>query len=555
MRGLLGVAGAAACLLVVFSAGGSAAGQSARPDRQALAAQILDSPAVLTAQARAALVQLARGNQGLAADAGGVAGPSASSAALAPTVAEPEPEASTFRNVRVNDPGEDVHQTDQTTQSETTIAAVGRNVVVGFNDSQTALLVRTAGADFNGYAHSDDGGASFTDGGAIPNRVGCINVGDPWLASDRTGAFYYSSLAECVSPSSFGLFVGVAKSIDGGRTFSAPVILSPPSPTPFYEGDKDAMTAGRDPVVGARENLYDTWDDFTFGATGPLSGLPVARSIDGGQSWHSVYAAQVPLAAPCPGIKAFSFAQFIGAMPIVDPSSGKLYVAAEKLSRPCPTPGGPPPAQQRSEVIYASTDGGLHFGSEVKIADIKQAFPHDVMDLGPNRLMRTLEFPTLAFFNGELFAAWNDGRSGHSHVLLSTSTNGATWSAPLPVTTGSSDELQPAISGDGAGVHILHYQRHANNTLDVRVANSDNGTAFSERRVTTVAFPGVLTFPQFDPIIAFAYMGDYIANISTGDSQLFAWGDNRDIVKDFLFPGGRNDPDVFFARQGEGENG
>jgi len=554
MRRLLGVAGAAACLLVVFSAGGSAAGQSARPDRQALANQVLDSPAVMTAQARAALLQLVQGNQGLAADAAGMAGSSAGSAPLAPNIAESEPEASTFRNVRVNDPGEDVHQTDQTTQSETTIAAVGRNVVVGFNDSQTALLVPTAGADFNGYAHSDDGGASFTDGGAIPNRAGCINLGDPWLASDRTRAFYYSSLAECVSPSSFALFVGVAKSSDGGRTFGAPVILPPPSPTPFYLGDKDAMTAGRDPIVAARDNLYDAWDDFTFGAKGPLSGLPVARSIDGGQHWQSVYAAQVPLAAPCPGIKAFSFTQFIGAMPIVDPSSGKLFVASEKLNRPCPTPGGPPPAQQRSEVIYTSTDGGLHFGSEVKIADIKQAFPHDLMDLGPARLMRTLEFPTLAFFNGELFAAWNDGRSGHSHILLSTSANGATWSAPMPVTSGTSDEVQPAISGDRTGVHILHYQRHANNTLDVRVANSDNGTTFSERRVTTVAFPGVFTFPQFDPIIAFAYMGDYIANISTGDSQLFAWGDNRDIVKDFLFPAGRNDPDVFFARQGEEEN-
>src|SRR5215831_10736470 len=288
MRRLLGVAGAAACLLVVFSAGGSAAGQSARPDRQALAKQILDSPAIMTAQARTALLQLAQGNPGFAADAAGLAGSSAGSVPLAPAIAEAEPEASTIRNVRVNDPGEDVHQTDQTTQSETTIAAVGRNVVVGFNDSQTALLAPTAGADINGYAHSDDGGASFTDGGAIPNRAVCINLVDPWLASDSTGAFYYSSLAECLSPSSFRLFVGVAKSNDGGRTFSAPVILPPPSPTPFYEGDKDAMTAGRDPVVGARDNLYDTWDDITFGATGPPPALPVARSVDGGQHWRSV---------------------------------------------------------------------------------------------------------------------------------------------------------------------------------------------------------------------------------------------------------------------------
>jgi len=44
-------------------------------------------------------------------------------------------------------------------------------------------------------------------------------------------------------------------------------------------------------------------------------------------------------------------------------------------------------------------------------------------------------------------------------------------------------------------------------------------------------------------------MGDYIANVSDGGRLLFAWGDNRDIVRDFLFPNGRNDPNVYFASQ------
>src|SRR6266568_1431887 len=48
---------------------------------------------------------------------------------------------------------------------------------------------------------------------------------------------------------------------------------------------------------------------------------------------------------------------------------------------------------------------------------------------------------------------------------------------------------------------------------------------------------------------AFTYMGDYIANVSDGTHQYFAWGDNRDIVTNFLWPQGRHDPDVFFARQ------
>ena len=39
------------------------------------------------------------------------------------------------------------------------------------------------------------------------------------------------------------------------------------------------------------------------------------------------------------------------------------------------------------------------------------------------------------------------------------------------------------------------------------------------------------------------------AQASDGQHQFIAWGDNRDIVKDFLWPNGRNDPDVFFAKQ------
>ncbi|MEA2546976.1 MAG: hypothetical protein QOI09_2249, partial [Chloroflexota bacterium] len=31
--------------------------------------------------------------------------------------------------------------------------------------------------------------------------------------------------------------------------------------------------------------------------------------------------------------------------------------------------------------------------------------------------------------------------------------------------------------------------------------------------------------------------------------QYFAWGDNRDKVTNFLWPAGRNDPNIYFARQ------
>jgi hypothetical protein len=68
------------------------------------------------------------------------------------------------------------------------------------------------------------------------------------------------------------------------------------------------------------------------------------------------------------------------------------------------------------------------------------------------------------------------------------------------------------------------------------------GTGFPTKRVTTQSFPGALTIPQFDPTIAFGYMGDYTANVSDGSHQYFVWGDNRDTVTDFLYRNGGATP-------------
>jgi hypothetical protein len=37
--------------------------------------------------------------------------------------------------------------------------------------------------------------------------------------------------------------------------------------------------------------------------------------------------------------------------------------------------------------------------------------------------------------------------------------------------------------------------------------------------------------------------------VSDGGHLYLAWGDNRDKVTNFLYPKGRNDPDVFFAKR------
>jgi len=556
MRRTLTLVVAALVALAAAAADGSAE-PAATQDPKEIAKQLLESDngKLLTSNARLALETAVRGDRGLgrdlAEDARGTGNTDA--AGVREAQGGEDPGQPRFRNVRVNNPGEDTQQIDQTTQSETSIAVVGSDIAVGFNDSQNTLPFFTQATNLSGFASSRDGGRSFTDGGVIPNKAGCVNFGDPWLTSDRTGAMYYSTLALCLAPGTFSaLEVGVAKSTDGGRTFSAPVIATKHAGAVFYSADKDAMTAGPDPGV-QRDNLYDAYDDFA-GVFDPrtgfqfLHGLGVSRSTDGGATWQVSYANRIPAFSRC------SFTQYIGAMPLVDPNNGTLYVAALKFFQGFAAPGCPPPTPlTRSEVVFVSKNGGATFGPERLIATVNKTIPgpgfFSFLSLGDAKLMRLLELPTLAITGNGLFASWQEGLGGHAHVQLARSTDGGTTWAVSTVTSGTGDEVQPAMSGDASGLHILYYQRNRNNTLDVKVSNSsDAGATFDTRRVTTESSPGVFTFPQFDPIIAFGYMGDYIANVSDGTNQFFAWGDNRDIVKNFFWPQGRNDPDVFFAR-------
>lgn len=516
------------------------------PTRQELAQKLLASPAgkTLSASARLYFEAVARGDHRMAPDSTGLD----FSKAKRHTGGHNPGGPGNLANIRVNNPSEDTNQPDQTTQSETSIAVSGHNIVVGFNDSQTTLLFLTPGSNLSGLAVSRNGGQTFTDLGTLPNNTPTINFGDPWLATDSAGNFYYSNL---VDDPFVGLLVGVAKSTNGGQSFSVPVEIAPPAlaPNAFFLGDdKDAMTA-------ASSGLFDAWDDVTAtfdpntGAFSELSGLTVAHSGDSGQSWSAAYADQVPIFSssdPC------SFHQYIGAQPIVGPD-GTLYVASLRLDVNDPTCSGAP--ETESEMIFASHDGGATFSPGVKIADVTsstQGFGAFV--LGAGQYMRNLEFPTLAFLGNTLYATWNDGGdgSGHSHIRLAKSADGGqTWTTSW-ATSGTNDEAQPSISADSSGLHIFYYEispaTNGTSVLDAVVSDSsDGGSSFTSTRVTTQSFPGVYSLPQFDPIIAAAYMGDYISTVSSGGHQYFAWGDNRDVVTNFLWPNGRHDPDVFFA--------
>jgi BNR/Asp-box repeat len=526
---------AAAAVIAAIGVTGSTATPSSSLDRQSVAEKILKGPSgkYLTSPAQVALGMVVRNDHQLAPGQLKLGPARRAGGGQAP----PSP---SFTNVRVNDPSLDGNQVDQTTQSETSVGVAGSNVVVGYNDSQRTPLFFEAGSDLSGYSYSTDGGATFHDGGDIPNAPEFINLGDPWVASDRAGNMYYATLAEDVF--NFNLDVAVAKSTDGGKTWSDPVPVKRPPFEIFYTGDKDAMAVGPDPSKKTQDDIYVAYDDFVFDSTTGdfFTGLPVAHSTDGGATWTDTYADKNTI-----DFNTCSFAQYIGAVPIVA-KDGTLYVSAEKIAVDDPNCEGAPTTF--SEWIFKSTDGGQTFGPGVKIADVTPSVPNGLLNLGPGKYMRNLEFPTMAFLNSALYVAWNDGASGNSHIRLAKSTDGGqTWSLSA-ATQGSNDEVQPSLTGDH-DLHLLYYRRNNDNTLDAFVGNSSNGSSFVPLRVSTVSSPGVFTIPPFDPIIAFGYMGDYIGSTSDGTHQYFAWGDNRDTVTNFMWPQGRHDPDVFFAKQ------
>ena len=440
-------------------------------------------------------------------------------------------------NIRVNDPARDTSHEDQTTQSETTVAVAGSNVVVGFNDSQHAMLQFTSGWNMTGYGYSNDGGKTFTDGGVLPNQPGYVNVGDPWLAADRAGNFYYSTLM--VDPDG-ALGVGVAKSTDGGRTFGAPL----PIHDPFTDNDKEAIAVGPDPAVRSRDNVYAAWDNFSVSDLGVVLGLKFSRSIDGGQTFQTTtidsFTESFDPAAGC------SFQQYIGAQPAVDPVVGTLYVTSLKISVDDPNCTFATPVTF-SQWSFRSDDGGQTFGAGVKIADVTPTTANGNVSIAPGQAMRILEFPSTVARQGKVYSAWSDGASGNPDIVLATSNDrGATWSVS-PVTSTADGDYQPSLAADNGKLHIAFY-RLRNGTFSVRLAESPYNRKWSVGTLTDTEFGGVPNLPQFDPIIAPAYMGDYISVASDGKTVYAAWGDNRDKVVSPLWENGRHDPDVFFAK-------
>src|SRR5215468_11616265 len=252
-------------------------------------------------------------------------------------------------------------------QSEVSIAASGRFVVEGWNDS-TGFFSSCPSAmskeELSGLGFSANGGRSFTDLGGLPNAQCTKDLyqGDPSVAAYRVGGntyFYYASLFN--PPNGRGLSkiaMDACKVVgaDSHATLSCgqPIVVGSstecrkesvgPHKTALFCSftDKDFLT-----IDPARGRLYVSYTDFLFnggtqveagvcdlgnasGGPGPAGGTPAAPVCEHGT-------APVPVSAHVlQGKPYFTVAkpdprgcENEGAYPAVDPASGAMYVAYE----------------------------------------------------------------------------------------------------------------------------------------------------------------------------------------------------------------------------------
>lgn len=426
-------------------------------------------------------------------------------------------------NKLVNNPSTD--SMNLTTQSETSIAVFGQNVVVGFNDSNTH-----PNNNFSGYAFSKDGGSTFSDAGNIPPQANSGNFGDPVVVADSQGNFYYVMLVRN-NGSNFDR-IGVAKSVDGGQTFSAPVTASTGSAIAANDWlDKPWIAVDPD-----TDDILVVWGNFK--QTGGVA-LQFSKSTNHGMSFTLARTFQTLPSNLGPGgaqiVSGINGEAFAVWETILDPSFAHIQFCEIPASGLC--------------TAQTITDAFARIGFFASCAGQQRRVL--------NGDIRNFELPSIAvdrtngINRGNIYVVWNQASgSDQSEIFFSRrAASGGAWLTPKPVKINSKDQFMPAIavSNDG-GLAVKYYSREldANNRLiDVFLSrSSDAGSTFTHQRITTTSFdvpPINVSGSNFDQNFLACYMGDYNHIFSDGENFYLVWGDNRNLVS------GRPDPDVFFT--------
>jgi hypothetical protein len=408
-----------------------------------------------------------------------------------------------------------------------------------------------------------------------PQRIGS----DPVTSFDRKhGVAIHSSLSFSVSHAAGTQAcdgdVVVSISRDGGLVWERPVIVDDGigcdlGKTQLFD-DKEWITTDNNPASPFYGRTYLTWSRFDS-HNGDYAASPIfeSHSDDGGESW-----------TPGKEISGFNAAlctfQVTGpanecdenqfSVPTVAPN-GTVYVAFQNEQNQALWESGEQFDDQY--LIVKSTNGGATWSSPsfvVGLEDGSRDYPINTDDrqtlsgyqLRVNSGGNVVASP----IDGKLYLVFSDNRDGthdsatpvtNTNVFVVSSTDGTTWSSPVPVDTGTSDQWFPwvDVNPTNGQIGVLYNDRPS---ADPSVHNASLATglpgAFSKTVVSTaVSHPTQSEFFQAGVAgcqTCATFNGDYIGLVYGSDGSANAvWTDMRDPdpVDTGLF-----DQFIYFAR-------
>ena len=311
--------------------------------------------------------------------------------------------------------------------------AYGDTVVAAFQIGR-----RAGGASANvGTAVSNDGGRTWQRGylnGLTVNAGGLESAAsDPSVAYDAVHGVW---LVGTLTIHTGGSHVFVSRSNDGEH-WAAPVDVAA---GPIL--DKDWVVCDNNAASPFHGRCYVEYTDDQKNITVSQS------SDDGGVTWSAPVRAGNVL---------------VGTQPVVQPNGTLIVVAGDYRGEEALT---------GAMVALRSADGGATW-QRFTVSDLQSASDDP---------MRAIALPSIDIdSNGTIYAAWHDCRfrptCTANDIVLSTSTDGMTWTAPLRVTRGQSSFI-PGLGADPSNpgaLALVYAAFDAHRSLGISFTQSRDG--------------------------------------------------------------------------------
>jgi hypothetical protein len=371
-------------------------------------------------------------------------------------------------------------------QAEPDSLTVGRTTVTTFQVGRRF----GGGADNIGFAVSSDNGRTWRSGllpglTRVSRPVGTHDrASDPVVAYDAANRVW---LIGTLALEGQTTRLTVSRSPDG-FTWSAPIAAAEGFSSQGITFDKNWIACDNGAASPFRGRCYIAYTDTLRGDR-----LAVITSIDGGLTWSA------PVGVPV--------TDAVGAFPVMKPA-GELVIVYLWAGRRIGA--------------SVSTDGAATFGPPATVAEL---------EVRPARGLRFFVLPSADVDpSGRVWATWHDCRfstgCAANSVVVATSTDGRTWSAPVRVTSGRNAYL-PAIGihPTSGRVALVYHVLQPGGGVDVELVESRGGTSgrpagfFPPRRLSAQT----MKVEWMPDTVSGRMLADYLSVHYAGARPLAVW--------------------------------